>query len=129
MENKNIRVDGGHFRGLTRPVHADGGAVPCHPTKCRPVPLEGRHFSRETFEKTASPSSSSSSSDSSHQPNLDSANTPRTSLRIDTNRASQIYVSSLGRHDDIMTFDESYVSRRSNCLFRFSSRPSRTLSS
>lgn len=64
-----------------------------------------------------------------HQPNLDSANTPRTSLRIDTNRASQIYVSSLGRHDDIMTFDESYVSRRSNCLFRFSSRPSRTLSS
>lgn len=55
MENKNIRVDGGHFRGLTRPVHADGGAVPCHPTKCRPVPLEGRHFSRETFEKTASP--------------------------------------------------------------------------
>lgn len=37
MENKNIHVDGGHFRGLTRPVHADGGVssdkVPTYSTR------------------------------------------------------------------------------------------------
>lgn len=35
-------MDGGHFPGLTRPVHADGGTVACHLTKCRPIPLEGQ---------------------------------------------------------------------------------------